>query len=116
MRALLILIFVISFSAKIMVLDGKDPDLNEIDAQLFEAAEIPERLDEVFQDFFGFEAKSKTENENVISVFFENVNEEDALLVLQRSQQVKVFNLHKVSIMSGQSEKSYNLEIVYVAG
>ncbi len=40
----------------------------------------------------------------------------DALLVLQRSQQVKVFNLHKASIMSGQSEKSYNLEIVYVAG
>ena len=99
-----------------MVLDGKDLDLNEVDAQLWEAAKNPEKLDEVFQGFFGFEAKSKTENENVISVFFENVNEEDALLVLQRSQQVKVFNLHKVSIMSGQSEKSYNLEIVYVAG
>ena len=116
MRALLILIFVISFSAKIMVLDGKDSGLNEIDARLLEVVKIPDKLDEVFQDFFGFEAKSKTENENVISVFFENVNEEDALLVLQRSQQVKVFNLHKVSIMSGQSEKSYNLEIVYVAG
>ena len=116
MRALLILIFVISFSAKIMVLDGKDSDLNEIDARLLEAAKIPEKLDEVFQDFFGFEAKSKTENETIISVFFENVKEEDALLVLQRSQEVKVFNLHKASIMSGQSEKSYNLEIVYVAG
>ena len=51
MRALLILIFVISFSAKIMVLDGKDPNLNEIDARLLEAAKIPEKLDEVFQDF-----------------------------------------------------------------
>ena len=51
MRALLILIFVISFSAKIMVLDGKDPDLNEIDAQLLEATKNPEKLDEVFQDF-----------------------------------------------------------------
>ena len=99
-----------------MVLDGKDSGLNEIDARLLEVVKIPDKLDEVFQDFFGFEAKSKTENENVISVFFENVNEEDALLVLQRSQQVKVFNLHKASIMSGQSEKSYNLEIVYVAG
>ena len=116
MRALLILIFVISFSAKIMVLDGKDPDLNEIDAQLLEAAKIPERLDEIFQDFFGLEAKSKTENETIISVFFENVREENALLVLQKSQEVKVFKLHKTSIMSGQSEKSYNLEIVYVAG
>tara|TARA_Y100000591_G_scaffold213031_1_gene184852 strand:- start:184 stop:348 length:165 start_codon:yes stop_codon:yes gene_type:complete len=54
MRALLIFIFVISFSAKIMVLDGKDPDLNEIDARLLEAAKIPDKLDEVFQDFFGF--------------------------------------------------------------
>ena len=116
MRALLILIFVISFSAKIMVLDGKDPDLNEIDAQLLEAAENSEKLDEVFQDFFGFEAKSKTENATIISVFFENVREEDALFVLQKSQEVRVFKLHKASIMSGQSEKSYNLEVVYVAG
>ena len=116
MRTLLILIFAISFSAKIMVLDGKNPDLNEIDAQLLEAAKIPERLDEVFQDFFGFEAKSKTENETIISIYFENVREEDALLVLQKLQEVKVFKLHKTSIMSGQSEKSYNLEIVYVAG
>ena len=116
MRTLLILIFAISFSAKILVLDGKDPDLNEIDAELLEAAKIPERLDQVFQDFFGFEAKSKTENETIISVFFENVREEDALLVLQKLQEVKVFKLHKTSIMSGQSEKSYNLEIVYVAG
>ena len=85
MRALLILIFVISFSAKIMVLDGKDPNLNEIDAQLLEAAKIPDKLDEVFQDFFGFEAKSKTENETIISVFFENVKEEDALLVLWKA-------------------------------
>ena len=69
-----------------------------------------------FLDFFGFEAKSKTENETIISVFFENVREEDALLVLQKSQEVRVFKLHKASIMSGQSEKSYNLEIVYVAG
>ena len=116
MRALLILIFVISFAVKIMVLDEKDPNLNEIDAQLAESSKNPEKLDEVFQDFFGFEAKSKTENETIISVFFENVREEDALLVLQKSQEVKVFKLHKVSIMSGQSEKSYNLEIVYVAG
>ena len=116
MRALLILIFVISFAVKIMVLDGKATDLNAIDARLVESAEIPEKLDEVFQDFFGFEAKSKTENETIISVFFENVREEDALLVLQKSQEVKVFKLHKVLIMSGQSEKSYNLEIVYVAG
>ena len=116
MRALLILIFVISFSAKIMVLDGKDPDLNEIDAQLLEAAKNSEKLNEVFQNYFGFEAKSKTENATIISVFFENVREEDALLVLQKSQEVRVFKLHKASIMSGQSEKSYNLEIVYVAG
>ena len=116
MRALLILIFVISFSAKLMVLDGKAPDFNAIDARLAESAKIPGKLDEVFQDFFGFETKSKTENETIISVFFENVREEDALLVLQKSQEVKVFKLHKVSIMSGQSEKSYNLEIVYVAG
>ena len=99
-----------------MILDGKDPDLNAIDAQLSESAKSPEKLDEIFQDFFGLEAKSKTENETIISVFFENLKEEDALLVLQRSQEVKVFNLHKASIMSGQSEKSYNLEIVYVAG
>ena len=116
MRALLIFIFVISFSAKIMVLDGKDPDLNEIDARLLEAAKIPDKLDEVFQDFFGFEAKSKIENETIISVYVENVREEDALLVLQKSQEVKVLKLHKVSIMSGQSENSYNLEIIYVAG
>ena len=116
MRALLILIFVISFSAKIMVLDGKDSGLNEIDARLLKVVKNPDKLDEAFQEFFGLEVKSKTENETIISVFFENVKEEDALLVLQRSQEVKVFNLHKASIMSGQSEKSYNLEIVYVAG
>ena len=52
MRALLILIFVISFSAKIMVLDGKDSGLNEIDARLLEVVKIPDELDEVFQDFF----------------------------------------------------------------
>ena len=46
----------------------------------------------------------------------ENVKEEDALLVLQRSQEVKVLKLHKASIISGESEKSYNLEIIYVAG
>ena len=116
MRALLILIFVISFSAKILVIDAKDPGLNVIDAQLVEIPKSPEKLDEVFQDFFGFEAKSKTENETIITVVFENVREEDALLVLQKSQEVKVFKLHKVSIISGQSEKSYNLEIIYVAG
>ena len=116
MRALLFLIFVISFSVKIVVLDGKAPDLNAIDARLVESVEIPEKLDEVFQDFFGFEAKSKIENETIISVYVENVREEDALLVLQKSQEVKVFKLHKALIKSGQSEKSYNLEIVYVAG
>ena len=69
MRALLILIFVISFSAKIMVLDRKDPDLNEIDARLLEAAKIPEKLDKVFQDFFGFEANN-SEKVNDLLVFF----------------------------------------------
>ena len=116
MRALLILIFVISFSAKILVIDEKDPGLNVIDAQLVEIPKSPEKLDEVFQEFFGFKAKAKIENETIIYVFVENVREEDALLVLQKSQEVKVFKLHKASIKSGQSEKSYNLEIVYVAG
>jgi hypothetical protein len=35
---------------------------------------------------------------------------------LQKSQEVKVLKLHKASIVSGESEKSYNLEIIYVAG
>ena len=116
MRALLILIFLISFSAKILVIDNKDPGLNVIDAQLVESSKNPEKLNKVFQEFFGFSAKSKIENDTIISVFFENVKEEDALLVLQKSQEVKVLKLHKASIMSGQSEKSYDLEIVYVAG
>ena len=116
MRALLILIFLISFSAKILVIDNKDPGLNVIDAQLVESSKNPEKLNKFFQEFFGLVAKSKIENDNIISVFFENVKEEDALLVLQKSQEVKVLKLHKASIMSGQSEKSYDLEIVYVAG
>ena len=116
MRALLILIFLISFSAKILVIDNKVPGLNVIDAQLVESSKNPEKLNKVFQEFFGLAAKSKIENDTIISVFFENVKEEDALLVLQKSQEVKVLKLHKASIMSGQSEKSYDLEIVYVAG
>jgi len=116
MRALLILIFLISFSAKILVIDNKDPGLNVIDAQLVESSKNPEKLNKVFQEFFGFAAKSKIENDTIISVFFENIKEEDALLVLQKSQEVKVLKLHKASIMLGQSEKSYDLEIVYVAG
>ena len=106
MRAFLILIFLISFSAKILVIDNKDPGLNFIDAQLVESSKNPEKLNKVFQEFFGLAAKSK----------IENVKEEDALLVLQKSQEVKILKLHKASIMSGQSEKSYDLEIVYVAG
>ena len=70
----------------------------------------------VFREIFGLEARSKVENETIISVVFENVQEEDALLVLQKSQEVKVLKLHKASIISGESEKSYNLEIIYVAG
>ena len=70
----------------------------------------------VFREFFGLEARSKVENETIISVVFENVQEGDALLVLQRSQEVKVLKLHKASIISGESEKSYILEIIYVAG
>ena len=70
----------------------------------------------IFREFFGLEAKSKVENETIISVTFENVKEEDALLVLQRSQEVKVLKLHKASVISGEIEKSYNLEIIYVAG
>ena len=116
MRALLILIFVISFSAKIMILDGKELNLNAIDAQLVESSKNPEKLNKVFQEFFGLAAKSKIENDTIMSVFFENVKEDDALLVLQKSQEIKVLKLHKASIMSGQSEKSYDLEIVYVAG
>ena len=97
MRALLILIFVISFSAKIMVLDGKDSDLNEIDAQLLEAAKNSEKLDEVFQDFFGSEAKSKTENATIISVFFENVREEAADLYVYRLAELKSIQIGAVS-------------------
>ena len=116
MRILLLIIFVISFSAKIMELDAKDPNLSEIDAKLTESSISSDQLDALFQDFFGHEAKSKVENETIIFVVFENVQEEDALLVLQRSQEVKVLKLHKASIISGESEKSYNLEIIYVAG
>ena len=116
MRILLLIIFVISFSAKIMELDAKDPNLSEIDAKLTEISISSDQLDVVFQEFFGLEARSKVENETIISVVFENVQEEDALLVLQRSQEVKVLKLHKASIVSGESEKSYNLEIFYVAG
>ena len=116
MRILLLIIFVISFSAKIMELDAKDPNLSEIDAKLTESSISSDQLDVIFQDFFGLEAKSKVENETIISVVFENVQEEDALLVLQKSQEVKVLKLHKASIVSGESEKSYNLEIIYVAG
>jgi len=116
MRVLLLLVFVISFSAKIMELDSKDPNLSEIDTKLTESSISFDQLDTVFQDFFGLEAKSKVENETIISVVFENVQEEDALLVLQRSQEVKALKLHKASIISGESEKSYNLEIIYVAG
>ena len=116
MRVLLLLVFVISFSAKIMELDSKDPNLSEIDTKLTESSISSDQLDAVFQDFFGLEAKSKVENETIISVVFKNVQEEDALLVLQRSQEVKVLKLHKASIVSGESEKSYNLKVIYVAG
>ncbi|MFL2765906.1 MAG: hypothetical protein ACJ0DF_07490 [Paracoccaceae bacterium] len=116
MRILLLIIFVISFSAKIMELDAKDPNLSEIDAKLTESSISSVQLDVVFREFFGLEAKSKVENETIISVIFENIQEEAALLVLQRSQEVKVLKLHKVSIISGETEKSYNLEIIYVAG
>ena len=116
MRILLLIIFVISFSAKIMELDAKDPNLSEIDAKLTESSISSDQLDVVFQEFFDLEAKSKVENETIISVVFENVQEEDALLILQKSQEVKVLKLHKASIVSGESEKSYNLEIIYVAG
>ena len=116
MRILLLIIFVISFSAKIIELDAKDPNLSEIDAKLTESSISSDQLDVIFQDFFGLEAKSKVENETIIFVVFENVQEEDALLVLQKSQEVKVLKLHKASIVSGESEKSYNLEIIYVAG
>ena len=116
MRILLLIIFVISFSAKIMELDAKAATLSEIDAKLTEISISSDQLDVVFWEFFGLEAKSKVENETIISVVFENVQEEDALLVLQRSQEVKVLKLHKASIISGESEKSYNLEFIYVAG
>ena len=116
MRILLLIIFVISFSAKIIELDAKDPNLSEIDAKLTESSTSSDQLDVVFQEFFDLEAKSKVENETIISVVFENVQEEDALLILQKSQEVKVLKLHKASIVSGESEKSYNLEIIYVAG
>ena len=116
MRILLLIIFVISFSAKIMELDAKDPNLSEIDAKLTESSTSSDQLDVVFQEFFDLEAKSKVENETIISVVFENIQEKEALRVLQRSQEVKVLKLHKASIISGESEKSYNLEIIYVAG
>ena len=116
MRILLLIIFVISFSAKIIELDAKDPNLSEIDAKLTESSISSDQLDVVFQEFFDLEARSKVENETIISVVFENIQEEDALRVLQRSQEVKVLKLHKASIVSGENEKSYNLEIIYVAG
>ena len=116
MRVLLLLVFVISFSAKIMELDAKDPNLSQIDSKLIESSISSDQLDVVFREFFGLEAKSKVENETIISVIFKNVQEENALLVLQRSQEVKVLKLHKASIVSGESEKSYHLEIIYVAG
>ena len=116
MRVLLLLIFIISFSTKILGLDAKDLNLSEIDAKLAESSISSDQLDVIFREFFGLEAKSKVENETIISVTFENVKEEDALLVLQRSQEVKVLKLHKASIISGENEKSYNLEIIYVAG
>ena len=99
-----------------MELDAKDPNLSEIDAKLTESSKSSDQLDVIFQEFFGLEAKSKVENETIISVTFESVKEEDALLVLQRSQEVKVLKLHKASVISGENEKSYNLEIIYVAG
>ena len=116
MRILLLIIFVISFSVKIIELDAKDPNLSEIDAKLTESSISSDQLDVVFQEFFDLEARSNVENETIISVVFENIQEEDALRVLQRSQEVKVLKLHKASIISGESEKSYNLEIIYVAG
>ena len=116
MRILLLIIFVISFSVKIIELDAKDPNLSEIDAKLTESSISSDQLDVVFQEFFDLEARSNLENETIISVVFENIQEEDALRVLQRSQEVKVLKLHKASIISGESEKSYNLEIIYVAG
>ena len=116
MRILLLIIFVISFSAKIIELNAKDPNLSEIDAKLTASSIISDQLDVVLQEFFDLEAKSKVENDTIISVVFENIQEEDALRVLQRSQEVKVLKLHKASIISGESEKSYNLEIIYVAG
>ena len=116
MRILLLIIFVISFSAKIIELDARDPNLSEIDAKLTESSISSDQLDVVFREFFGLEARSKVENETIISVVFNNVQEEDALFVLQKSQEVKVLKLHKASIISGESEKSYNLEIIYVAG
>ena len=97
-------------------MDAKDPNLSEIDAKLTESSISSDQLDVVFQEFFDLEAKSKVENETIISVVFENVQEEDALLILQKSQEVKVLKLHKASIVSGESEKLYNLEIIYVAG
>ena len=116
MRVLLLIIFVVSFSAKIIELDAKDPNLSQIDSKLIESSISSDQLDVVFREFFGLEAKSKVENETIISVVFQNIQEEDALRVLQRSQEVKVLKLHKASIISGESEKSYNLEIIYVAG
>ena len=99
-----------------MELDAKDPNLSQIDSKLIESSISSDQLDVVFREFFGLEAKSKVENETIISVIFKNVQEENALLVLQRSQEVKVLKLHKASIVSGESEKSYHLEIIYVAG
>ena len=53
MRALLILIFLISFSAKILTIDNKDSGLSVIDAQLVESSKNSEKLNKVFQEFFG---------------------------------------------------------------
>jgi hypothetical protein len=51
MRILLLIIFVISFSAKIMELDAKDPNLSEIDAKLTESSISSDQLD-VFSESF----------------------------------------------------------------
>ena len=40
-----------------------------IDAQLVESSKNPEKLNKVFQEFFGLAAKSKIENDTIMSVF-----------------------------------------------
>ena len=116
MRVLLILIFVISFAAKIIVLAVDDPNLNEIDAELLAIKKEPKQLDIVFKKFFDLQLKSTVENESIISLRFENLKESEALFVLQKSQEIQILKLHKASIKSGKTEKSYNLEIVYIVG